>query len=76
MLTHTKCQDIDNNLSVCSMKDSRSWSHMSKKATDGTYLENFCQSFQKQRWEIKKRKKGMVIAKRFALHANSIIRTS
>ena len=40
-----------NNLSVCPKKDSWSWSHMSTKATDGTYLTNICQSFQKQRWE-------------------------
>ena len=46
-----------NNLSVCPMKDSRSWSHMSTKTTNGTYLKNFCQSFQKQRWEEGKEKK-------------------
>ena len=37
-----------NNLLVCPMKDSRSWSHMSTRATAGNNLKIFCQSVQKQ----------------------------
>ena len=33
-----------NNLPVCPMKDSRSWSHMSTRIADGTYCKNFFQS--------------------------------
>ena len=37
-----------NNIPVCPMKDSRSWSDMSTRAIDGTYLKNFCQTVKKQ----------------------------
>ena len=46
-----------NNLPVCPMKDSRSWSHMSTRTTNGTYLKNlFCQSVEKKCLEKGKEK--------------------
>ena len=60
-----------NDLLMCPMKDSRPWSHMSTRTTDGTYLKTFCQSVQNGA-KIKEKKKRMTIAKRFALHKNEI----
>ena len=39
------------NLPMCPMKDFRSWSNMSTRTTNETYLKNFYQSGQKQRQE-------------------------
>ena len=39
---------MHNNLPVCSTKDSRPWSHMSPRKTDGTYFKMFCETFRKK----------------------------
>ena len=62
-----------NNLRVCSINDSRSWSHMSTRTTDGTYLKEAFASSSKKSTRNKEKKK-MAIAKRFALQANAINR--
>ena len=46
-----------NNLPLCPMKDSWSWSHMSIRTTDENYARDSCQSFQKKQWEGKEEKK-------------------
>ena len=65
------------------MKDSRPWSHMSTRTTDGKYVKHFCQSVQEQRLDGKveekklvcikreRKKSRMEIAKFFALHTNA-----
>ena len=46
-----------NDLPICPMNDSWSWSHMSTRTTDGNYLKDFCQSVQKKATWRKRRKK-------------------
>ena len=48
MLSHTKFQDVDNNLPVYPMKGSRSWSHTSGRTNDKISLKKFSQFVQKQ----------------------------
>ena len=48
-----------------------SWSHMSTRVTDGTYLKILLLIHPKTALGIRKRKKRMAIAKRFALYANA-----
>ena len=57
--THKISGTRHNDLPVSSMKDSRSWSHMSTRTAEGTYLKNFCRSVQKQRLEEKINKELM-----------------
>ena len=47
-----------NNLPVCPIKGSPSWSHMPTKITEGTCLRNFCQSVKKiiHQEEVRERK--------------------
>ena len=58
------------NIPVCPMKDSQSWSHMSRTTTDNL-LKNLLPVRPKAALGIR-RKKRMEIAKPFALHANTI----
>ena len=48
----------DNNLPVCPMTDNRSWSHMSTRTTDGTYLKSFAGPF-KNTARRKEKKQGV-----------------
>ena len=65
MLTHTKFQDVDNNLLVYPMNDSRSWSKMSTSTIDVTF-KKLLRVRPKTALGIRK-KKRIEIAKRFAL---------
>ena len=55
MLCHAHKHEISGrrqkHLHVCSINDSPSWSHMSTRTTDGTYLKETCQSVQKEHQE-------------------------
>ena len=44
--SHTKFQDVDNNLPVYSRKDFQTWSCMCTRVTDKNCLKSFCQSVQ------------------------------
>ena len=54
---------------MSSMKDSQPWSHMFARATDGTYLKNFCQSIPKQ-FRNKEKKKTNGNCKAFCVRRN------
>ena len=60
MTCHAHIHEISgrrhNNLPVCPMKDSHSWSHMSRRTNDENRLQNFGQSVQKQQRESKEEK--------------------
>ena len=56
------------------MKDSRSWSHMSTKITDGNYLKTFGSLSRKLDEKEKNKKNIMAIAKLFALNPDAKIK--
>ena len=70
MLTHTKFQEVDNNLQMCSMKTA-DLGHkcLLEQLTELTAFASPSKSSARN----KEKKKTMTMAKYFALHANAVI---
>ena len=69
-LTH-KISDADNNLSVSTIKDFWSWSHMSAGTTDGNYLKIIWPVRPKTAMSKKRRRNKNSIKMLERLHANA-----
>ena len=69
-LTH-KISDADNNLSVSTIKDFWSWSHMSAGTTDGNYLKIIWPFRPKTAMSKKRRRNKNSIKMLERLHANA-----